>query len=104
MGPQAARSMVFMPAVRVDTDWNSAAITLPGTDSPPMLAGFVPLHQADERRAADPQDAAEKASTTFGMEGQAALFATLADLHPDHKAQTACHDQEHDRRPVHNNC
>ena len=24
------------------------------------------------------------------------LLAPLADLHPDHKAQTACHDQEHD--------
>lgn len=38
-GPQAARSMVFMPAVRVETDWKSDAITLPGTDSRPWWPG-----------------------------------------------------------------
>ena len=30
------------------------------------------------------------------MEGQAAFFAKFAQLHPDHEAQTACHDEEHD--------
>ena len=39
--PQEARSTVFMPAVRVDTDWNSEAIILPGTDSPPSVAGCL---------------------------------------------------------------
>ncbi len=85
MGPQAARSMVFMPAVRVDTDWNSEAITLPGTE--PAHAGrIVPLHQRDERRAAEPQGSPEKDSTTL---------VPLAHLHPDHKAQTAGNDHEH---------
>ena len=64
MGPQAARSMVFMPAVRVDTDWNSAAISLPGTESPPMLAGL--FHSISAMSAAPPSHRiTEKLSTTL---------------------------------------
>ena len=64
MGPQAARSMVFMPAVRVDTDWNSAAISLPGTESPPMLAGLS--HSISAMSAAPPSHRiTEKLSTTL---------------------------------------
>ena len=63
-GPQAARSMVFMPAVRVETDWKSDAITLPGTDSPPIVAGFD--HSIRQMSAAPPTHRmAENASTTF---------------------------------------
>ena len=56
--------MVFMPAVRVDTDWNSAAISFPGTESPPMLAGLS--HSISAMSAAPPSHRiTEKLSTTF---------------------------------------
>ena len=63
MGPQAARSMVFIPAVRVDTDWNRAAITLPGTDSPPMLLGL--FHSIRPMRAAPPTHRMQEKSNTI---------------------------------------
>ena len=64
MGPQAARSMVFMPAVRVDTDWNSAAISFPGTVNPPILPGLS--HSSSAMHAAPPNHRIrEKLSTTF---------------------------------------
>ena len=64
MGLQAARSMVFIPAVRVDTDWNSAAIILPGTDRPPIVLGFD--HSSRASSTAPPtQKMTENCSTTF---------------------------------------
>ena len=64
MGPQAARSMVFMPAVRVDTDWNSDAMILSDTLRPPMLAGL--FHSIRPMSTAPPtQSTAEKISTTL---------------------------------------
>jgi len=63
MGPQAARSMVFIPAVRVDTDWNRAAITLPGTDSPPMLLGL--FHSIRPMRTAPPTHRMQEKSNTI---------------------------------------
>ena len=63
MGPQAARSMVFIPAVRVDTDWNSDAMILSSTLRPPMLAGL--FHSIRPMRAAPPTHSnTEKISTT----------------------------------------
>ena len=63
MGPQAARSMVFIPAVRVDTDWNSDAMILSDTLRPPMLAGL--FHSIRPMRAAPPTHSnTEKISTT----------------------------------------
>ena len=62
--PQEARSTVFIPAVRVDTDWNSEAITLPGTDSPPSVAGL--FHSISPSPSAPPSHKiTEKDSTTL---------------------------------------
>ena len=62
-GPQASRSMVFMPAVRVETDWNSDAMILPGTLSPPMVAGL--FHSIRPMsRAPSTQRMRENSSTT----------------------------------------
>ena len=56
--------MVFIPAVRVDTDWNSAAISLLGTDRPPIVLGFD--HSSSASSTAPPtQKMAENCSTTF---------------------------------------
>ena len=56
--------------------------------------GVRPLHQGDEHRTADPQNRRES-QHDLGVEGQAALFAPLAQLDPDHEAQAARHDEEH---------
>ena len=61
--PQEARSTVFMPAVRVDTDWNSEAITLPGTDSPPSVAGL--FHSIRPMRTAPPTHRMQEKSNTI---------------------------------------
>ena len=64
MGPHAARSMVFIPAVRVDTDWNSAAMILPSGERPPIVLGFD--HSIRAMSTAPPtHKIAEKASTTL---------------------------------------
>ena len=61
----------------------------------PAHAGrIVPLHQRDERRAAEPQDHRE-AQHHLGLQGKPVLFAVLTDLHPYHETQTAGDDHEH---------
>ena len=57
----------------------------------------VPLHQAEQHRAADPQDGRER-QHHLCVEREPPLFAVFADLHPDHEAQTAGHNHEHDDR------
>ena len=66
MGPQAARSTVFMPAVRVETDWNREAMTFSGMDNPPNVEGL--FHSIRPNSTAPPTHRmAENASTTCAL-------------------------------------
>ena len=67
---------------------------LTGHREPAHAGRIVPFHQRDERRAAEPQDHRE-AQHHLSLQRQAVFFVVLADLHPDHKAQTAGNDHEH---------
>ena len=66
-----------------------------GRGKPAHGGGVRPLHQGNERGAPHPEDDREGQHHP-GLQRKAALFAPLADFHPDHEAQTTRHDHKHD--------